>query len=191
MAEVTEANRSLARTVGAVFGGRPRVTRFWDGSHESHVEILTSAGQPQEGVTSYATIGLSDTPLPGRVVPPLGVELVGVCYSDIAAYPKVLARAAFQVINSGWRCEPGAVFPGVVSAHLETALNHLLLAPPFLWEDELPSRVVGDKTVAWLLALPISEGEADYRRRHGADALEDLFERAQIDIFDIGRPSVA
>ena len=90
-----------------------------------------------------------------------------VCHSDIAAYPNVLARAAFQVINSGWRCEPGAVFPGVVSAHLETALSHLFLTPPFLWEDELTSRVVGDKTVAWPLALPISEGEAANGDRGG------------------------
>ena len=47
------------------------------------------------------------------------------------------------------------------------------------------------KTVAWLLAVPITDAEAAYAGQHGAEALEDLFERAQIDLFDLDRDSAA
>ena len=46
------------------------------------------------------------------------------------------------------------------------------------------------QAVAWLQAVPISDPERDLAEREGSDSLEDLFERQQIDVFDLDRPSV-
>ena len=68
-------------------------------------------------------------------------------------------------------------------------MKHFLLVPPFLW-DGFETLEVGGQAVAWLQAVPISDRERDLAEREGSDSLEDLFERQQIDVFDLDRPSV-
>ncbi len=70
-----------------------------------------------------------------------------------------------------------------------STLNHVLLLPPFLWAS-LKTLELDDKTVAWLMAVPISDAELDFAERMGVDALETAFEKAQIDVFDLNRASV-
>lgn len=191
MSPVSEANKMIAQVAAAAFGGVARVVRYSDANDEASIGILRCVDRPWEGVTSFATVGLSDSPLPGSVSPPLGTEMVGGCDGRVTVFADVLATAAFCVINSGWRCEPGRVFSSVVAARQpDTTVPHLLFVPPFLWEADLRSRVVEDRTVAWLLAVPISDSERDFAQQHGADALEDEFERAQIDVFDLWRRPV-
>ena len=93
-------------------------------------------------------------------------------------------------MGGGRRCEPGEVFVDVIPPAVSTTLRHTLLVPPFLWEEGLDSVVVDYKTVAWLLAVPISDAEAQFRAEQGADALESRFEEAEIDIFNPNRQSV-
>ena len=69
-------------------------------------------------------------------------------------------------------------------------MQHILFIPPFLWEDKLTTLSFNDKKIAWLLVIPISEKELEYAKKHGTDALENLFEEYQIDIFDLKRKSV-
>jgi hypothetical protein len=57
--------------------------------------------------------------------------------------------------------------------------------------DDLTTLELEGKTVAWLLGVPISDGERSFAEENGGDALEALFEEHQIDIFDLTRPSVA
>lgn len=69
-------------------------------------------------------------------------------------------------------------------------MKHFLFVPPFLWEDELPTLEFEGRSIAWLLALPISDQERSFAESNGSDDLEDLFQQNQIDIFDLERPSV-
>jgi antitoxin YqcF len=185
------ANRIVARTVAQVVGGRPTARRYYQGADRAvHIDIATFADRPQPGVTTFATLGLSDTPIPGSVRPPLGVELLGTCDSAADGFIQALAAIAFQAIAGDRRCEPGVVFYDVIPATLSTTLRHALLVPPFLWDKGLESAVVDYKTVAWLLAIPISDNEAQLRVEQGADALETRFEDAEIDIFNPNRHSV-
>jgi len=69
-------------------------------------------------------------------------------------------------------------------------MKHLMFVTPFLWDEELSAIEYESKTVAWLLAIPISETERVYAEEKGYEALEDLFEKKQIDIFDLDRPIV-
>lgn len=72
----------------------------------------------------------------------------------------------------------------------DSEMKHLIFVSPFLWENKLMPLDLGTKTVNWLLCIPISENELEYRMKNGASALEDLFQEKDIDIFDINRNSV-
>lgn len=191
MPNVSADNKTIAKTVAAIFGGSPRVIEYLDADEAAKIAILESADEPWPGFTSYCTIGLSDVPVPRQVDPPLGVELIGVAASDLAAFGEVLSTAAFFWINDGWEPEPGACFREVVRMHMpDTGLPHLLLVEPSLWDQEFASRVVGAKTVAWLMAVPVSEAEANFAEENGLDALETLFEQREVDVTDLQRDSV-
>lgn len=69
-------------------------------------------------------------------------------------------------------------------------MKHIMFVPPFLWEEDLELLEFNNKSVTWLMALPISEGELQVAEKHGPDYLQDLLESKQTDIFDIKRESV-
>jgi len=184
-------NKAVARAAAEAFGGQPRVTRYWDDDRRRWVDVLECCGSPGPGVTSYGTIGLSDYPLM-RDGEELGVytELVGACHSDVPEFANCLSTAAFCVMNSGWLVAPGVIFPDVVAMYgVSATMKHLLFVPPFLWE-RLKTLDLGGKPVAWLLAVPISDGEMKLAETAGVAHLEELFEENQVDIFDIERLSV-
>ncbi|GGN93752.1 antitoxin YqcF [Actinoplanes lobatus] len=184
-----QANRALARDLADTVGGTPTARRYYlDDARTRHVDIAKFVDRPQPGVITYATLGLSDTPLPRQVRPPLGVEVLGVCDAKVA-FHVVLAAIAGRVKTRSEHGEPGAVFPNVVPAQMSATLRHAVLVPQFLWESAFGTRVVDYKTVAWLLAVPISDAERDFCAEHGPDALEARFEQARIDIFNPNRPS--
>ncbi|WP_438618507.1 suppressor of fused domain protein [Oryzifoliimicrobium ureilyticus] len=56
-------------------------------------------------------------------------------------------------------------------------------------EDKLSSLKLNTKMVDWLLAVPIIEQEYRFAKDESFDALKDLFEKQQIDIFNIDRQS--
>jgi hypothetical protein len=122
---------------------------------------------------------------PGRL------EIAGACASQSELFANVISAAAFCVMRTNWLCRPGTVMRGYVHEYFSTTtVPHLYFTAPFLWEDSLKTLDCESKRVSWLLAVPISDAELAYLSQHGDDALETLFEREQIDIFDLDRPSV-
>jgi hypothetical protein len=191
MAEVSADNRSIYRLTAEAFGGEPKVFAYHDDGGGLRVDVVSCADQPTRGVTSYGTIGTSDFPLVRNGAEfPTRVELVGAGPSDCAWLPQALSTAAFFIMREKWfRC-PGAVYETMFSMYDDTLeMKHFAFHNPFLWERLRTTQLV-TKTVSWLLAVPISERESLYCREHGWEALSDLFEQAQIDIFDLGRASV-
>jgi hypothetical protein len=191
MANATESNKTLARKLARVFGGKPLVSRYWDEAERSHVDILLCEDAPSPGVVSLATIGLSDHPLveEGKDIG-VRAELVSAFGASFEEGANIVSTAAFCVINSGWKLRPGAVFPDVVRMFRSCGeMRHLLFTPPFLWEG-LTTEELEDKTVAWLMAVPISENECRFAEQNGSSALEDQFVKHQIDVFDLNRASV-
>lgn len=192
MGKPSAENKAIARSVAAAFGGKPAVHQYWDDDHVNSVAILAAAGRPQTGVTSYSTIGLSDTPLMQSGVEfGTRVELLGACASSETKFPNSLATAAFCVINSGWFVAPGIIFPDALSMYeASTTMRHFLFVPPFLWDDGPKTLHLTNKIVAWLLAVPISDAEMRFAEEQGPATLEDLFVQEQIDIYDLHRKSV-
>lgn len=133
MAAVSSQQKVLAAHTALAMGVEtPPIFRYWDENRKSSVCILDATNRPQDGVTAYATIGLSDHPLmfKGREFD-ARVELVGACGSAFTGFANVLATAAFCVINSGWFCAPGIIFPDVVSMYkgIGDIKRYLLCSP--------------------------------------------------------------
>jgi hypothetical protein len=188
----TPDNRLVAKHAAAAFGGRPAVAEYLHDSLPIRVDILWCSDRPSEGVTAYSTIGLSDTPMlkaDGSEFP-TRLELAGACATKDEFFPNVLASAAFSIIRTQRLVYPGIVLAGFVREYSKSSsVPHLFVTAPFLWEDSLRTLQCDTKQVSWLLAVPISDAERDFLEEHGDDALENVFEKKQIDIFDLYRPS--
>lgn len=191
---ISDENRQIGKKLASALAGgaKPQVNRYWDEADNAFVDLMACENQPNEGVTSYGTIGLSDHPLvqDDREFP-VRLELVGAAASGYEIFPNILTTAAFYVINEKWFCCPGAILRNVVDMYEPSlAMKHLMFVSPFLWEDELRKTDFGAKSVAWLLAVPISESEREFAEQNSPEALEDLFEQHQIDVFDLSRKSI-
>jgi hypothetical protein len=193
MSRIPEGHKMIAKKISEVFGGKkPPVTRYVDDHNVSHIDILRCQDSPNMGVVSYSTIGLSDHPLlfKGQEFH-ARVEIVASCEKIFADFENVLSTVAFCIINSKWFCAPGVIFPDVVSMYnLSETMADIYFCPPFLWDEKLKTSDIDGKKIAWLLAVPISKAESEYAQNNGPEKLESLFEKCNINIFDLNRPSV-
>ena len=187
----SEENRAIAHCVAMAFGGTFRVNNYYDEAEQLSIPILWCSDRPVHGVTSYSTVGLSDYPMRQEEKEfPARLELVGACGTATELFPNLLSTASFYIMRSQWLCYPGVVLQDAVTSYgLSSTMSHLYFTAPFLWEKKLTTLKFKTKTVAWLLAMPISVPELKYRDAHGDKELELLFERAHIDVFDVNRPS--
>ncbi|WP_257350215.1 suppressor of fused domain protein [Pseudalkalibacillus decolorationis] len=189
---ISSENKIIAKSALQAFGGSPKVNKYWDDQHKSSIDILSASDRPYEGVSSYSTLNLSDYSIDLLIdEKPLTIEIVGACYTEFNLFSNVLSTCAFNIINSNYSCAPGVIFRDVLKMYYpNTEMEHILFAPPFLWEESLKTIEFSNKCVTWLLAVPISEKEYHYAEEHGPENLEKLFEHEKIDIFNIERKSV-
>jgi hypothetical protein len=190
MKPVSADDRALARAAAGAFGGVPRVTRYYDESEQTAIDILMCADRPTEGFATYSTLGLHHAPnvLEGDDI---RVELAGVCTTEDSFFGNLLAEAAFDVIKDLWLCAPGVVFPDVVRHYeVSTPLRHVVWVPPFPWE-QLGSVSLGEgHDVHWLLAIPISESERRFLIANGYDAFDEAFSKREVPYYDLKREPI-
>lgn len=192
MTPVSEQNKLIARTVADVFGKKPSVSRYWDAKNKSHVDILVCNNTPSENINSYSTVSLSDFQIGLVDDRHFGVELVTACSSSFTEMPNIVATCAFNVINSDYSIEPGITFPNVIDMYdTNLTMKHVLFVPPFLWEKKFETLILEQKTVTWLMLVPISESELKFAEQYGSSSLEKIFETEQINVFDLNRNPVA
>jgi len=193
MPPASAENRELATMVARAFGhARPQVKRYWDDDESHHVDIAYVTDSPTPGITSHGTLGLSDYPLiDGGAEYPVRCELVGTCASAFDLFPNILATSAFNIMTRQWFVSPGRIFPDVVAMYYPSFhVRHVMFYDPFLWDEDLTTAEFATKTVAWLMALPVTDAERDYALSSGPLALVEVFARDQMDLFDLKRSSV-
>jgi antitoxin YqcF len=187
---ISEDNKSLARNLRDIMGGTPTVTKYWDDAHASDIDIMIVEDAPADGLTSYASLGLSDANT-GLTAgdKALGVEILLSLASACAEGANMIATCGLSIKKGEIAPSPGAIVPRVLELYDDGRdMKHAMLISPFVWE--LKTLSFPAKTVAWLQVLPISDPERNYALANGSEALEDLFEEHQIDTFDIDRPSI-
>ena len=109
-------------------------------------------------------------------------------YKEVA---NILSSCAFFVMKNGWECTYANVFETLVEMYCEDKdMKHILFVKPYIWKDKLEGFKIGAEPIEFVLAMPISQKELEYKMKFGMDALEDLFEKRGVDICDIDRKSV-
>lgn len=175
-----------------IIGFAPKVCSFYDDNETSEIDIYIGIDRPDFGITTYSTIGLSDYPI-GMVTQAgkqIRVEFIAICNSKDVGFPSAIANCAFNIMNDKYSCSPGTVYSDILSAYFDNIdMKHILFTTPYPWEN-LHGIENDDKEIMWLLAVPISDNEFLYLKENGSDALEELLEKNNIDIFDINRKSV-
>lgn len=193
MTQVSAENKTIAKTIVTAVGGTPEVTRFWDEEKRYYIDLLSLQNQPTNGVMTVASLGVSDTPLYLHDKEyPVRIEMLGCCGSKQAElFPNLVATASFYIIRNHWFCAPGIIYPDIISMYYpDSPMKHLYFTTPFLWEDSLSVTELVTKKVAFLLIVPVSESERCFAVENSPRDLENIFERENIDIFDLYRKSV-
>jgi antitoxin YqcF len=190
----SDDNKKLAKHAAAAFGGTPKVVNFiHDTDKKLSIPILSAADSPDKGITAYSTIGLSDSPMPGpdgQGEYPARLELCAAAATAADLFPNVISSAAFHIIKSKELFAPGDALSGYVAEYYpDTTVPHLYLTAPFLFDKLAKALKLPTKTVAWLLAVPITDEELEFLQENGDEALEDKLEEKEVDIFDLGRES--
>lgn len=187
-------NIKLAHYLASVFETKPEVRVYLNEDETASVDILRCKDSPQDNVTSFATLGLSDLgPKAAKGLSAgFGVEIVASIHSNAVGYDEVLSTCALSVIAGDIKLFPSSIIPNVIDLHdgASSSLSSIVLSYPFLWSDKLLSQEYKNKTVTFLQAIPISDGEMDYLNINGYEALEAQFIDHQIDVFDVNRVSI-
>lgn len=188
MREPTVFERDVGRHVRARLGSQTRVVRFGDDFQSDDVFVVSGMDCPSPGVTSYGTAGFSSTSqlYQGREV---FVEILGACRSGVSGFDNLVASCVFDSRKNGSSVVYGSVICGIMDQYsISTTLRHVTFVSPFLWSEFGPANIQ-QKHIHWLLMLPIAEAEANLLKETGIGALEGVFERQQIDVFDLSRLS--
>ena len=183
---------AVGKHVRGVIGGTPRALHFKEPTKGTTLRVDVFEQRPWEGVTTYATVGLSSFPMyqDGKEFP-VRPELIATTYGTNDEVSFLLSETAFHVMKAGWMCSPGSVLRDVVKkVGISSTLEHVYFNSPFLWDGGLGSTQISGTTVAWLMLIPISNSEYLFYKQNGPDSLEKRFGAAEIDVFNLSRKSV-
>lgn len=170
----------------------PKVISYADETSEYSIDIYIGENRPDIGLSTYSTIGLSNYPInviakDGREI---RIEYIGMCKSSFNEFPNIVASCAFNIIKDNYSCMPGMVAINAISSYCnELEMKHIYYTTPIYW-DNLQGVVLNDNIVNWLLMVPISDEELDYLNKNGEEEFEKIFEKEEVDVFDIYRKSI-
>ncbi|WP_246212613.1 suppressor of fused domain protein [Streptomyces abyssomicinicus] len=184
-AEAVEAH------VRAFFAGHVVETVAYDlGPERSEVlpdlRVLVVGPGPRDDSWAYVTAGCwSAAEKDGR-----GLEFVMTAHVRDQRFLDLMAMLAYYH-RGGHRLDLEHSMPIGEPWVPGSACDHLLISLPYLHGPDLehcPLPGGGHARILW--ALPVTRAETEYRRRHGHEALERLFDAAEILPTDPFRPSV-
>jgi hypothetical protein len=178
----------VARHAISTFGAPPSVWRFTCERECFSLDIGGCADRPVAGVVSYTTIGLSDCGVVTGGAPPVHVELAAACAADWPLFPNILAGAAMLLVRRQKEVKAGDAIRDVIAEfYPRDGIKHLYLARPFLWGQRLETLRGEAKSIAWLLAVPVTGDELLYLETQGGDGLEQLYRQRPSEMYSLGR----
>ena len=121
------------------------------------------------------------------------LEFLAVAKSEAASVMWDLALVAYYQAGPGAnRLDVGHTIPigqGWVDG---SPLDHVLITLPYLWGTKMENLVTDGRHIRLLWVQPIHAIEAEFRHKHGLEALESRFEEKRIDVLDpFRRPVVS
>jgi hypothetical protein len=186
---ISDNAKLVARELVRVWGRKPQVFRHWDDPEQHFIDVASIENSPVDGITAVSTVGLSDHDVG---LSDLRIELIGAFPTSFVENANIAATCAFNAFKDNMTTRPDAIHPNVISLYQSSSsVPHVLMVDPFLWEGGPLTLELPAFSIAWLMMVPISDTERSFADEHGANALTTLFEREQIDIFDLNRTSIA
>ncbi|MBF4635579.1 suppressor of fused domain protein [Agreia pratensis] len=160
-----------------------------DGTHS--VGVFRVSDCPDSGVDSWGTVAMSffyngmKSPA-GKL---LQIELVTAAGSEWDVPGSALASCALRLAEGGTSCNYDAIFRDAFTHGTQQVTTpHAIFIPPITW-GEFSKLDDDDASILWLQMVGITSEEAEYARAHSVDALSELFEQTQPDIYDLQRQS--
>jgi hypothetical protein len=183
-------NKMLANYLKHKIGGKFSVFEYFDEENIKSTDIISLEDTPEIGVSTVASIGLSDTSINLSIEgKPLRTELLMSFYSAQENGAKILSTCVFEIMDGSHRVKPDVVLPRIIELYRpQSSMQHVLLTDPYLWD--LDTQHLESKVVAWLIAVPISDAEFTYARRNGVEELKGILEKHSVDVFDLDRSSI-
>lgn len=182
----TQYQINLIEKLAPILGIEKKIYTYGDETENHKIRILTCPDPTDEEVRFFSTIGLAELAPENH-----HTEILGACYSDFEYFGNIISSIAFFIIKDKWKSAEGSVFETLVEMYYpKSEMKHIYFTSPFLWEDKLEAFSVEGISVRFLLAIPISDKELEFLTKNGKEALEDLFEENEIDIFNLNRKSV-
>lgn len=183
----SQAHKDWANFLRGHFGGVASVTMYGDDAKTTHIPIFTSVSS--SGVVA-ATIGIMDTDQSRTPSAELRTELVVRSSSNDQVVSNLVSTLAFYLLKDKWLANPGTIFENMVSMYLpDTKLPHIFFTAPFQWA-EWGSVALSDRIIHPLLAIPVSDAEAELAT-HRSGHLEELWQERGTDVFNWSRASAA
>jgi len=168
--------KQIAKHIIPIVGIDPTMKKYWDNTRENHINIFKVDDPINSDINFYGTIGLSANNVIIRgVEQKFGLELLIGGNKKHTEIPNILATCSFYILKDKWECKPDTVFERMVEMYYEDkAMQHIYFTDPFVWQDKLKPLQLEDKKVVWLLAVPISDNELNFKVKNGNEAFEQL-----------------
>lgn len=183
----TDEERMWAKHVLSHTPGKPQVAKFWDENNEYSVDVLTI---PTEQGKVCSTIGLAQVVQWPESKPPIRSEILADSTNEDVPVENIISTAAFYIIKDGWRIKPGAIFEKIVSWYIpDKEIKHLLFINQYQWGKEMSRFELPSGTVFPLLAVPITDPEYDFVKKNGIEALEEIWEKNNVNVCNWARKS--
>ena len=177
----SRSNKEWANIVSTLTGGSRYVANYYDEQEATSINVLTVLNG---GGKICATIGLMDV----QHEPP--TEILMDSTTENVKLENIISMAAFFIMKDGWKIKPGAIFEALVSEyHPELELKHLLFVPQYQWGETLSKVKLEQGYIYPLLAVGITDEELDFISQGGVSALEELWEKNDINVIDWHRSS--
>lgn len=166
-------NEVLYHEACGVFGGEPRVFRYYSPVAEMSIDVLTVQDTPKAGLYSCATLGMMHHPVGQRIDgKPLRFELCGACEAQYDTFLDLINTLSVQIMTSQEKCRVGAVVEDSVRTFIPNAKTwHILLVPFDLWDTPFSGQAFDEMRVQWLTTVFITENERQFMAENGMDAL--------------------
>ncbi len=194
MTKPSDHEKAVANHSLEVFKGTPKIQAFYDESHSTSIDLLTTLNSIQEGLKSIGTIGLSSTPLiePDGTEFPTRVELCAIAIANNAYWENVVASTAFHIKKNGTTVMPGDVIQNIMNDYLpDPKMPHIYLTIPFIWNDaHFPELKFPPLKINWLQCISIYDSELELIEKYGDDAFEQMLSDQEVDTLDPNRAPI-
>jgi len=176
----------------AAFLGKPEDSWHLEtGAHD--LQVVKTSSQPVQGVTAYATLGMSHTVLrmPGdRVV---RQELVFAAYerfppAEVASFLLMFGASVLALGEALLRGDMIGPQNSLIPGALATSLY---CTSPVPFDERLATYDGSDPLTVFVWILPATSDEAEFVMRNGWNKFEELLESREPDLWDLDRASVA